>query len=52
MYTLVLATDNGSEFGSGKPGFVEALRKRLLDEGLIQNGEKFIHRFNLATRPR
>ena len=44
-------TDNGSEFGSGKPGFAEALRKRLLDEGLIQNGEKFVHRFNLASAP-
>jgi hypothetical protein len=50
-HTLVLATDNGSEFGSGKPGFAEALRKRLLDEGLIQNGEKFVHRFNLASAP-
>ena len=50
-HTLVLGSDLGFEFGSSKQGFAEALRKRLLDEGLIQNGEKFVHRFNLASAP-
>jgi hypothetical protein len=34
-HTLVLASDNGSEFGSGKPAYADALRERLLQEGLI-----------------
>jgi hypothetical protein len=50
-HTLVLASDNGSEFGSGKPAYADALRERLLQEGLVTSAERFKHHFNLASAP-
>ena len=50
-HTLTLATDQGTEWGSGKQSYAEALRERLLEEGLITSAERFVHRFNLASAP-
>ncbi len=50
-HTLTLASDNGTEWGSGKQNYAEALRERLLEEGLITSGERFVHRFTLASAP-
>ena len=51
LHTVVLGTDNGSEFGAGKFAFRDELRRQLLAENLIASEDKLLQRFNLASTP-